>query len=528
MEVASRGSTFPRMIANPAIDPATGEVFAETPVTPAGVVADTVGRARAAQPGWAARPLSDRQAVITRFQRLFFRHRQDAAALITRENGKPLAESLLTDVAVTLDVVRYYLRSAGPVLRPRRIRFGNVAFLGKRGWLHWDPMGVIGIISPWNYPLLLPFGELIPALLAGNAVVLKPSEFTTRTALFAVELLHQAGLAPELCQVIVGGGDVGAALIEARPDKIFFTGSARTGRKVAVAAAERLIPVNLELGGSDPFVVLADADLTRAARGAVWARFNNGGQTCAAAKRVIVERTAYQPFLDQLTGMVNGLRLGPGGTPGSDIGPIIRESQVRELERQLAASVALGARVLTGGRRRPEIGPTFFEPTVLAEVPLEAPVWREEVFGPILPVVPAESVDEAIRLANDTSYGLSASIWTGDRARGEVLARRLEAGAVLVNDATCQVGAVEAPHGGEKESGLGRTHGEFGLLETCRPRFVCSDLLDRIGKPWWFRYAAESLEARDAFLRFAFAPSLWERLRAGPQSLRLLFNRWSL
>jgi acyl-CoA reductase-like NAD-dependent aldehyde dehydrogenase len=358
--------------------------------------------------------------------------------------------------------------------------------------------------------------------------VLKPSEFTTRTALFGVHLLLEAGLAPELCQVVVGGGEVGAALVAAGPDKIFFTGSARTGHKVAVEAAARFIPVNLELGGSDPFVVLADADLTRAARGAVWARFNNGGQTCAAAKRVIVERVVYQPFLDQLVRMVGTLQLGPGGTPGSDLGPIIRESQLGDLERQLSASIALGARVLTGGHRRPDIGPTFFEPTVLTDVPLNAPVWREEVFGPILPVVAAENTEDAIRLANDSSYGLSASIWTGDRARGEVLARRIQAGAVLVNDATCQVGAVEAPHGGEKESGLGRTHGEFGLLDTCRPRFVSSDLLDRIRKPWWFHYTAESLNARDAFLRFAFSPSLWDRLRAVPQVLRLLVNRWSV
>ena len=513
------------MVSIPAVDPASGEVFAETPATSASAVRGVVARGRAAQPGWAAAPLAEREAIIARFQRLLYQRRQEMAALVTRENGKPIAESLLTDVAVTLDISRYYLKVAGSLLRPRRIRHGNIAFLGKRGWLHWNPMGVIGVISPWNYPLLLPFGELIPALLAGNAVVLKPSEFTTRTALLGVDLLHEAGLAPELCQVVAGGGDVGSALIEARPDKIFFTGSVRTGRKVAVAAAEHLIPVNLELGGSDPFIVLADADLERAASGAIWARFTNGGQTCVAAKRVIVERAVYQPFLKILTAKIATLRLGPGSAPDVDMGPMIRNSQVEEIERQLATCVALGARIVAGGRRRPDIGPTFFEPTLITDVSLDSPVWREEVFGPVMPIVLADDVEHAIRLANDSTFGLSASVWTGNRARGEALASRLEAGAVLVNDATCHVGAVEAPHGGEKESGLGRTHGEFGLLETCRPRYVGSDLLDWIRKPWWFGYSKDSMGDRDAFLRFAFAPWIWQRIKAAPRALRLLLNR---
>jgi succinate-semialdehyde dehydrogenase/glutarate-semialdehyde dehydrogenase len=509
----------------PAIDPATGEVFAETPLTAPSEVAGLVEQARSAQPAWARRGLRERRSVIRRFQELFFARRREAAELVARENGKPMAEALLTDVAVTLDIARYYLGHSARILRPRRIRHGNVAFFGKSGRLYWEPMGVIGIISPWNFPLLLPFGELVPALLAGNAVVLKPSEFTTRTALFGVSLLHEAGLAPPLCQVAVGAGDVGAALVEAGPDKIFFTGSARTGRRVAVAAAERFIPVNLELGGSDPCIVLADADIDRAASGAIWARFTNGGQACVAAKRAIVERAVYERFVDTLVRKVRDLQLGHGLEPGVDMGPVIRESQLRELERQLAATVARGARVRTGGRRRPELGPTFFEPTVVTDLPLDTPLWREEVFGPVLPVVPAEDVDDAVRIANDSVYGLGASVWTGDRTRGEAVARRLEAGAVLINDATCHVGAVEVPHGGEKESGLGRTHGEFGLLETCRPRFVGSDWLDWMPKPWWFGYHAESYAARDAFVRFAFAPSLLERLKAAPGALRLLFNR---
>jgi acyl-CoA reductase-like NAD-dependent aldehyde dehydrogenase len=513
------------MTAIVSLDPATGTPFAETPATPPQAVAEAVERARTAQADWARRPLTERLAIIRRFQRLLFDRRQEMAALITRENGKPLAESLLTDVAVVLDFARYYVAHAEAMLRPRRVRLGNVAFFGKRGRVHWDPMGVIAIISPWNYPLMLPFGELIPALIAGNAVAFKPSEFTTRTAVLGVEFLYEAGLPPALCQLLPGAGDVGSALVAARPDKIFFTGSARTGRKVAMSAAERFIPVNLELGGSDPCLVLADADVGRAASGAIWARFTNGGQACVAAKRVIVERPVYERFVAELATRVAALRLGPGDQPDTDIGPMIRPSQVETLERQLGESVALGARVIIGGRRRPDLGPTFFEPTVVTELPLDSPVWREEVFGPVMPVVVADDVEHGLQLANDSAYGLSASIWTGNRARGEALARRIEAGSVQINDATCHVGAVEVPHGGEKESGVGRSHGEWGLLETCRPRFVASDVFDWMRKPWWFGYHAESSEDRDAFLRFAFSPSWWDRIRAAPGALRMLRNR---
>ncbi len=508
----------------PAIDPATGQVFAETPVTPPEAVPGSLERARRAQPAWAARPYRERRAVLARFRDLLYHHRAELAELVTRENGKPVAESLLADVAVTLDLARYYLDQGERILRPRPIRPRNIAFLGKYGRLYWEPVGVVGVIAPWNYPLFLPASAIVPALLAGNAVLFKPSEFTVRTALRTVELLHQAGVPPDCCQLLVGRGEVGAALVEAGPDKLFFTGSVATGRRAARLAAEHLVPVSLELGGSDPCVVLADADLDRAASGALWARFANGGQTCVAAKRVIVEQPVFERFVNLLVAKARALELGPGLRPGTDVGPVIREAQLRLLEEQLQDAVAQGARVLVGGRRRPDLGPTFFEPTVVTGVPRTSRLWREEVFGPVLPVVEVADVEEAIGVANDTRYGLAASIWTRDRRRGLALARRIEAGAVLVNDAASYVGAAEAPHGGEKESGLGRTHAEFGLLETCRAKFVGADRLDRRHLPWWFGYHPESYAHRDAFVRFAFAPRLRDRLRALPEALRLLRN----
>jgi acyl-CoA reductase-like NAD-dependent aldehyde dehydrogenase len=504
------------------IDPATGRAFAETPATPPGEVASVVAAARRAQPEWAARSVAERRRILDAFQARLYAARTEMAELITRENGKPLAEALLTDVAVSLDLARYYTRRGPALLRPRRVRHGNVAFFGKRGHVYQDPVGVVGVISPWNYPLLLPCSSILPALLAGNAVVWKPSEITTRTAVRAVALLHESGIPAACCALLVGAGDVGAALLEAGPDKLFFTGSVRTGRAVARRAAELLIPASLELGGSDACILLADADLERAASGATWSRFTNAGQTCVAAKRVIVERPVYDRAVELLVAGARSLRLGPGLTPGVDVGPVIRESQLVELESQLADAVGRGARVLTGGRRRPELGPTFFEPTVVVDVPKDARLWTEEVFGPVMPVVAARDADEAIAIANDSTFGLGGSIWTRNRRRGVSLARRIETGAVLVNDATSIVGAVEAPHGGQKQSGLGRVHGPEGLLATCRSQFVADDLIDWLPKAWWFAYDAEAAGPRDAFLRLSFAPRWWNRLRALPTALRMI------
>ncbi|MEO8635315.1 MAG: aldehyde dehydrogenase family protein [Gemmatimonadales bacterium] len=507
------------------LDPVTGLAFAEAPIPSAADIQRMMAAARVAQAQWAHTSFAERRAVLRRFQHLLFAQRRAVAELISRETGKPLAEALLTDLAVTLDLARYYVDRGAALLRPERIRLGNIAFLGRRAHLCWDPLGVIAVIAPWNYPLLLPFGDILAALLAGNGVLLKPSEYTTQVALAGVALLHRAGVPASLCQVVVGGADSGAALIEAGPDKIFFTGSVRTGTRVAEQAAARLIPVNLELGGSDPCLVLADADLERAASGVTWARFTNSGQTCVAAKRVIVEQAVHDRFVDLLIERAERLQLGPGLVPGSEVGPVIRMSQLVALERQLADAVSRGAQIRCGGRRRPELGETFFEPTVVTDVPPASALWREEVFGPVLAVVAARDTEEALRLANDSVFALSGSIWTGDRARGAALARRIAGGVILVNDATSHVGAAEIPHGGDKSSGLGRTHGALGLREMVRPKVVVSDWLDGMRKPWWFGYAADSLPAREAFLQLSYGPTWWSRLRAIPGALRLLFNR---
>jgi succinate-semialdehyde dehydrogenase/glutarate-semialdehyde dehydrogenase len=504
------------------IDPATGEVWREYDSATPQQVQAAVAKARAAQKNWGSAPIRERTAVLRKFFDALFSRRLEMAALVTRENGKPTAEALIAEVIVSLDIIKYYLRYGPLWLRPRHLPHQNLALKMRRAYVHHVPLGVVGIISPWNYPLMLPLGGTVAAILAGNAVVLKPSEFTTAVVLEMEKLLHEAGLPEGVFQVIAGNGSTGAALAASDIDKIVFTGSAATGKKVAAAAAEKLIPVVMELGGSDPMLVLRDANLDHTTSGTIWGRFMNCGQSCVAIKRVFVEQEIYEPFVAKVVEKVKRLRLGPGSHPETDVGPMIRERQVASLEQQLADAVAKGAKILCGGKRRPDLGPLFFEPTVLVDVNADMKVLQEETFGPLLPIVPVRNIDEAIAFANATPYGLSASIWTTDLKRGRMLSQRIEAGAVLINDAVSHVGACEAPHGGAKASGYGRTHGRDGLMEMTRTKYLDVDPITFLRKPWWFRYDTNLLQQLNRFADLLFSRSLWTRLRSVPESLGLL------
>ena len=307
--------------------------------------------------------------------------------------------------------------------------------------------------------------------------MLKPSELTSLNALQLASLLHQAGVPKDVFQVVVGDGSAGSALLNAQIDKLVFTGSVGTGKRIAQAAAARLLPVVLELGGKDPMLVLDDADVDVASSGAVWGSFANCGQACLSVERCYVHRRLYETFLDACVEKTKRLRVGSGMDPQTEIGPLIYERQLRNVETHVEDARAQGARVLTGGTRLPQLGPNFYAPTVLADVSHAMHIMREETFGPVLPVMPFDTDDEAIRLANDSDYGLAASIWTRDRARGEALARHIQVGTVMVNDAVACFGISEAPHGGVKASGMGRTHGRFGLEEMVRIKHVDSDRL---------------------------------------------------
>jgi acyl-CoA reductase-like NAD-dependent aldehyde dehydrogenase len=345
---------------------------------------------------------------------------------------------------------------------------------------------VIGIISPWNYPFSIPTTESVAALVAGNAVILKPSEFTTLCALKLRDLLHEAGVPRDVFQVVSGFGDVGAALIESAIDKLIFTGSVATGKRVGEAAAKKLLPAVLELGGKDAMIVLDDANVEIASAAAVWGGFVNAGQTCLSVERCYVSRKLYDRFVASCVERTKALRVGNGADAETEVGPMIHEQQLRIVEAQIEDARANGATVLTGGTRLPELGPNFYAPTVVVGVDHSMRLMREETFGPVLPIVPFESDDDAVGLANDSEFGLAASIWTRDRQRGEAIARRLNAGTVMINDVVSCFGIAEAPHGGVKASGIGRTHGRLGLDEVVRTKFVDTDYLSALPKPWWY------------------------------------------
>jgi succinate-semialdehyde dehydrogenase/glutarate-semialdehyde dehydrogenase len=500
------------------VNPATGEVLRELECAGETEVRAAVARARAAQAAWAAIGVRKRIAVLREFQRRLHENKTEIAEAISREAGKPVAEALTTEVLVVLDAARFLIENAYRLLRNEPLPHGNLATKLKRGQLLREPYGVIGIISPWNYPFSIPATETLAALVGGNAVVLKPSESTSLVALELKSLLHEAGIPADVFQVLVGDGATGAALIDSRIDKLVFTGSVATGKRIAMAAAERLLPVVLELGGKDPMLVMDDADVDVASSAAVWGAFLNAGQTCLSVERCYVHRSLYEAFLKACVEKTKKLRVGPGLDPETDVGPMIHERQLRIVEAHVQDAVSRGARVLAGGTRLPEIGPNFYEPTVLADVTHDMRIMREETFGPVLPVMAFDSDEEAVRLANDSDYGLAASVWTRDNNRGERLARRIHAGTVMVNDVVSCFGISEAPHGGVKFSGVGRAHGRFGLEEMVRLKYVDVDLMPEMKKVWWYGYGAKFARQMDGLLDMQFARGVGARLRGALRS----------
>ena len=500
------------------VNPATGEVLGELDSSGPTEVRAAVARARAAQLEWSGWGIRNRVRVLRRFQSILLARKADIARRITQEVGKPQVEALLTEVLVVLDASRFLIENAFAILREEKLAHGNLAMKSKSGRILHEPYGVIGIISPWNYPFSIPATEAMAALVAGNAVVLKPSELTPLIALELQAMLRDAGVPDDIFHVIPGEGATGAALVSSDIDKLIFTGSVGTGRRIAQIAAERLLPVVLELGGKDPMLVLEDADVDVASSGAVWGAFVNAGQTCLSVERCYVHQSLYAAFLEACSEKARKLRVGNGMDPATEVGPMIHERQVRIVESQVEDARQRGARVLAGGTRLRELGPTFFAPTVLADVDHSMRVMQEETFGPVLPVAAFTDDADAVRLANDSDYGLAASIWTRDRARGERLARRIDAGTVMVNDTVSCFSISEAPHGGVKSSGLGRTHGRWGLEEMVRVKYVDSDRVPRMKKIWWFGYGRGFAAEMDGFLDLLYSPTIRGKLKAAVRS----------
>jgi succinate-semialdehyde dehydrogenase / glutarate-semialdehyde dehydrogenase len=461
--------------------PFTGRRLAAVPRCTPDDVKAAIARARAAQAAWARTGFAERRRVLLRFHDLVLERQDEVLDLLQLESGKARRHGLeeVLDVAI---VARYYANTAERHLKTRRRR-GALPLL-TAAYEHRHPVGVVAVIAPWNYPLTLSVSDVTPALAAGNGAVVKPDSQTPFAALWGFELLEEAGLPPGLVQVVTGSGsELGPHLIEGS-NYVMFTGSTATGRKVAEQAGRRLIGASMELGGKNAMIVLRDADLGRAVEGAERALFSNAGQLCISIERLFVHEAVADEFTRRLVERVGRMKLGTSLEYDVDMGSLISAAQLETVTAHVDDAVAKGARVLTGGRARPELGPYFYEPTVLEGARDGMTLFRDETFGPVVSISRFSDEDEAVARANDSDYGLNFSVWTKDTARGRALSTRLQAGTVNVNEGYAAAwGSVDAPMGGVKASGLGRRHGEHGILKYTEEQTVAVQRLLPIAPP---------------------------------------------
>lgn len=455
----------------PVTNPLTGEIMGSVPIQTRDEVFTTVAKARAAQPAWAALPVKTRNQYLRRWCDLLLEHRDEVIAIIRRETGKS-ESSAFSEIPVIDLAVNYNARLAERLLKPQR-RKPTIPFLHQAKVIY-KPRGVIGFITPWNYPLNNAFIDLIAALIGGNTAILKPSEITPFTSEYVLQLMAEAGVPKDVVIRVTGNGSTGEAIIDA-VDYVSFTGSTATGRKVAVRCAERLIGCSLELGGKDAAIVLDDADVDVAVAGIIRGTYENSGQICVALERTYVEKGIYPAFVQGVIERVNQMRISAEAGLNVDMGSLTNQRELERTEAFIADAVSKGAKVVAGGQRRPDLGPLFFEPTVLVDVDHTMQVMNEETFGPIMPILKVDDAQEALRLANSSPYGLSGAIFTKNIAQGEALASQMECGDVSINRPQFAFATPTVPIGGVKNSGLGRRNGEEGFLRFLSPQSIMAD-----------------------------------------------------
>jgi succinate-semialdehyde dehydrogenase/glutarate-semialdehyde dehydrogenase len=469
-------------------NPATGESIGSVLVTPPDQVQSVVDAVAALQPSWAALSLHKRGEYLERAAQVLLDECDEIRDLIVREQGKPRNEAFSMELLPTIDALKWIARAGAEILAEEKVPMPQLFLKTKRSAFVYEPLGVIGIISPWNYPWSIPLGEVALALVAGNGVVLKPASLTPLIGERIAEVFARAGVPEGLVRVVHGPG-TGAALAESSVAKVFFTGSVETGRSVAEACARRLKGSVLELGGKDPMIVLDDAHLEHAIAGAVWGGFANAGQTCSGIERVYVMRSVADRFLEGVIAGARRLRVGDPMSWETEIGPMVAGDQMEIVRGLVDDAVAAGATLHCGGPVQAPAGldGAFYAPAVLTGVTHDMRIMREEIFGPVLPIIVVDSEEEAVALANDSVFGLGASVWTSDRARGEGIAAELQSGMVWINDHMFSHGACQCAWGGVKDSGLGRTHSKFGLYECVNVKLRTWEG-SVVRDPWWHPY----------------------------------------
>ena len=506
------------------INPATGVEVGRVPQTSSGEVKAAVTRSRAAFAGWKNTSFAQRRALIMKAREVILAKMDDIAHLISAESGKPFGEAIAMEIAPVLDLMQYFARNAEKMLRSKRVGIGLYALLGRSSKIVYHPLGVVGIIPAWNYPFSIPLGETAMALMAGNSLVIKPSELTPFVGLKIGEIFEKAGAPADLVQIVTGDGRTGAALVDAAPDKIMFTGSVATGKKIAEAAAKNLTSVVLELGGKDPMIVFDDADLDLAAGAAVWGAFCNSGQSCSSVERLYVQEGTAVALTKKIVELTKKLVQGAGENENVSVGAMSSEKQLQIVETHVEDFKRHGAKIEIGGRRsanRSVRTPLFYEPTVITGATNDMLAMQEETFGPTLPIATFKTEDEAVRLANDSEFGLTASVWTRDLAKGNRVAEKIEAGSVCINEVLYTHGIGQTPWGGFKNSGRGRTHGREGLMELVQPQHIHTNRFAVLPDAWWLPYSPEAVKTFRGFAKYFASGSVIKTTRLLPQ----LFKR---
>lgn len=491
-----------------AISPSTLEKIGEVKVVPPQDVEKHVERARKAFPGWKALSFRERAEYIFAAKNYILAHLDKLADLMVLENGKPKVEALNSDLFVGLEVMTYFAKRGERILRDEPVRNPQMYFKEKRHYICYEPVGVVGVIAPWNFPFSISMSGVSMALLAGNTVLLKPSPHTCLIGEKFSEIFQSAGLPEGVFQALPGGNDTGEALVKANIDKIVFTGSVRTGKRIMETCAPHLRPLMLELGGKDPMLVREDADLEAAASGAVWGAFTNCGQVCASVERVYVNKKIAKVFIDRVVEKTSKLRVGDPSRDSMDVGPMISMEQLKIVESHLSEAQEKGAKVLVGGKRIEGLKGYFIQPAVLANVNHTMRIMKEETFGPALPIMEVENDGEAVALANDSEYGLCASVWSRDVREAERMAQQIETGLVTVNDALYGYAVPQIPWGGVKYSSLGHSHAEMGLKEFVHPKTVSIDKGFMKKKMYWYPYSEKTTQLMRKTMQFVFGKGI--------------------
>lgn len=461
---------------------------------------------------WKSVSIEERIKHIRKAGEIIYKERNEIAELIQRETGKPLMEAYSSDILSTLDAIEYYCKNSKKILKKEKVKFYQPFLWGKKGWIEYEPFGPVALISPWNYPFSIPMVSLIPILIAGNTVLFKPSEFTPLTGKKIDEIFKKADLPEGVLNVLYGDGTVGKEILKTPVKKVFFTGSSQTGMEIMKICSERLIPVVFELGGKDPMIVLKDANLETAAEAAVWGSLFNCGQTCSSVERIYVEREIVEPFIQKTVEVMKKLK------PGIDFGPIQNEKQFLKVKEHLEDALSKGGRIVY--QIEFEKKDLFFPPVLLYNLNNEMKCMKEETFGPLIRVIPVKNWEEAVKLANSSNMGLSASIWTKNLNLAKSIAKEIQAGTIWINNILYSYNATQCPWGGVKESGIGRLHGKYALLEATYPKLICYEKIKKKGELWWYPYTEEKIKLLKDGITFLYGKGILEKIKTIPSLIK--------